>query len=94
MATPRLDVRPEEEWLAERAKHSMLALRDCVEVGPGKRGGIPVLLGTRFTVAQLFAEIGEGRSLPEIAADFGLDLGLMQKLMEGLAIQLDRPLSP
>ncbi len=94
MPAPRLDVRPEEEWLAERARHSMTVLRECVEVSPGKQGGVPVLRGTRFTVAQLFAEIGEGRSLPEIAADFGLDLGLMKKLMEGLAIQLDRPLSP
>src|SRR5262245_60900557 len=83
----------EEEWLAERAKYALAVLRDCVEVHPDKRGGVPVLRGTRFTVAQLFAEIGEGRSLGEIASDFSLDLEVMKKLMEGFSIHLDRPLA-
>src|SRR5260370_24098627 len=83
----------EEEWLAERARYSLLALRDCVEINPEKHGGVPVLRGTRFTVAQLFAEIGDGRSLPEIASDFGIDEGLMRKLMESFSIYLDRPLA-
>jgi uncharacterized protein (DUF433 family) len=84
----------EAEWLAERTKHAILMIRDCVEVNPNKRGGVPVLKGTRFTVAQLFAELGEGRSLGEIAEDFELDPTMMKKLMESFAIQLDRPFVP
>jgi uncharacterized protein (DUF433 family) len=80
-----------DEWLAERAKSSLLVLRDCVEVSPAKRGGVPVLRGTRFTIAQVFAEVAAGRSLAEIATDFDLDVELMKKLLESLSIQLDRP---
>ncbi len=81
----------EEQWLAERAKHALVRLRECVEVNPGKRGGVPVLRGTRFTVSQLFAEIGEGRSLPEIADAFRLDLEQMKKVMESFSTHLDCP---
>jgi uncharacterized protein (DUF433 family) len=81
----------EAEWLIERARFSLLSLRDCVEVNPNKRGGVPVLRGTRFTVAQLFAEIGEGRSIGDIAEDFELDLAVIKELFESFSIQLDRP---
>jgi uncharacterized protein (DUF433 family) len=83
----------DEEWVAERAQHALLTLRDCVEVNAGKRGSIPVLRGTRFTLSQLFAEISEGRSLLEIAADFGLDLDQMKKFMESFSIHIDRPVA-
>jgi uncharacterized protein (DUF433 family) len=83
---------PAEEWLAERTKYALVSLHDCVEVDPDKVGGVPVLRGTRFTVAQLFAEISEGRSLPDIAEGFRLDLEQLKKVMEGLSIHLDRPL--
>jgi len=81
----------EEEWLAERAKHALIMLRACVEVDPGKHGGIPVLRGTRFPVAQVFAEMSEGISIVELAADFDLDVEVLKQLLEALAINLDRP---
>ena len=81
----------EAEWLVERAKYALLVIQDCVEVNPNKRGGVPVLRGTRFTVAQLFAEISEGRSLGDIAEDFEIDLVIMKKVMESFAIHFDRP---
>jgi uncharacterized protein (DUF433 family) len=81
----------EEEWLAERARHALLMLRDCVEVNPGKHGGIPVLRGTRFPIAQVFAELSEGLSIEQLAADFDLDRDMLKHLLEGFAIQLDRP---
>ncbi|HKI30582.1 MAG TPA: DUF433 domain-containing protein [Gemmataceae bacterium] len=81
----------EAEWLVERAKYALLVIQDCVEVNPNKRGGVPVLRGTRFTVAQLFAEISEGRSLGDIAEDFDIDLVIIKKVMESFAIHFDRP---
>jgi uncharacterized protein (DUF433 family) len=80
-----------EEWLAERARHAMLMLRDCAEVNPRKRGGVPVLKGTRFTLAQILAEIAEGRSVTELAEDFDLDLEIIKQFLEGLSIYFDRP---
>jgi uncharacterized protein (DUF433 family) len=80
-----------EEWLSERARYAVLMLRDCTEVNPRKRSGIPVLKGTRFTLAQILAEIAEGRSVTELAEDFDLDLELIKGFLEGLSICFDRP---
>ena len=80
-----------EEWLAERARYAILMLRDCTEVNPKKRGGVPVLKGTRFTLAQILAEIAEGRSIVDLAEDFELDSELIKEFLEGIAISLDRP---
>jgi uncharacterized protein (DUF433 family) len=68
-------------------------LDDCVEVHPGKRGSVPVLAGTRFTLAQLLAELAEGdRSVDQIAANFDLDSEAVRAFLEGLSIYLDRPM--
>jgi uncharacterized protein (DUF433 family) len=84
----------QEEWLLQRARFAAGLLRNCVEVDPNKRGGIPVLLGTRFTVAQLFAEMAEGRSIQDIADDFDLELEGIKALLQGFSAQLDRPMVP
>jgi uncharacterized protein (DUF433 family) len=78
------------EWQLERIRFGLGALRDCIEVNANKRGGVPVLKGTRFTLAQLFAEMADGRSIGEIAEDFDLDFGQLKQFLEGVAIQLDR----
>jgi uncharacterized protein (DUF433 family) len=88
---PRYRLVSHEEWLAERARHAASMLRNCVEMNPRKRGGIPVLKGTRFTLAQILAEIAEGRDVNELAEDFELDLELIKEFLHGLAICLDRP---
>lgn len=80
-----------DEWLAERMLYASHVLRECVDVDPKRRGGIPVLKGTRFTLAQLLAELADGRSLPCIAEDFELDLQILEQFMRGLSICLDRP---
>ncbi|HYV34165.1 MAG TPA: DUF433 domain-containing protein [Gemmataceae bacterium] len=77
--------------LLTKTRHAMLALKDCVEVNPLKRGGAPVLVGTRFTVAQLLAELAAGRSVAEIAEDFDLALNTIERLLDGLALSLDGP---
>lgn len=89
----RNDTLTHEAWLAERMLWATSVLRDCVEVDPQKRSGIPVLKGTRFTVAQLFAELADGRSVVEIAEDFELDLDNIKALLQGFATHLDRPIS-
>ena len=83
-----------EDWLAERSQWATSVLRDSVEVDPNKRSGVPVLKGTRFTIAQLFAEIAEGRSIVEIAEDFELDLDTIKSLLQGFSTHLDHPMSP
>ena len=80
-----------EEWLTERTRHAIRELGDCVERNPAKLGGVPVLKGTRISVAQVLAELGEGQSAEEIADDFDLDVTLVKKLVQGLAVCLDTP---
>ena len=82
---------PLEQWLAERTRHASRELTECIEVSAEKLGGVPVLKGTRISIAQILAEIGEGQSAEEVAADFDIDVGLVKKLVLGLAVCLDRP---
>ena len=67
--------------LMTRWHSAATALRSCIEIDRNKSGGAPVLKGTRFTIAQLFAEIAEGRSIEEISRDFDLDLDTIKKLL-------------
>ncbi len=81
------------QWLTERTQHASRELSDCVELNPQKLGGVPVLKGSRISVGQILAEIGEGRTADQVAADFDLDAALVKRLVQGLAVCLDRPTS-
>jgi len=50
-----------------------------------------VIKGTRFPVARVFAEISDDVTLSEIAEDFDLDVNVLKKLVEGIAILFERP---
>ena len=82
------------QWLAERTEYAGRELGDCVELQPGKLGGVPVLKGTRMSVAQVLAELGEGRSVTEVAEDFDLDVALVKRFVSGLSVCLDRTVAP
>ena len=81
------------QWLTERVQYATRELGDCLEWNANKLGGAPVLRGTRISVAQILAELGEGQSAEQVAQDFDLDVLLVKKLVQGLAICLDRPVS-
>jgi uncharacterized protein (DUF433 family) len=80
-----------EQWVAERLRFAVRMLRETIEVNPQKRGGVPVLSGTRVPVAQILAEIADDASVSEIAAELDLDAECIRKLLEGIASYLDRP---
>jgi uncharacterized protein (DUF433 family) len=80
----------DQDWVAERVRYASLTLRDCIEVDPDLRSGVPVLRGTRFTVAQMLAELADGRSLSEIAGAFRLNEDQMRQVLESMAIYLDQ----
>jgi uncharacterized protein (DUF433 family) len=82
----------DDEWLAEQARQALHLLRQTVEIDPEKHSGVPVLRGTRFTLAQLFVEMSEGRGILEIAESFHLDKDQLRELLEGLSMHFDRPL--
>jgi uncharacterized protein (DUF433 family) len=79
-----------EEWIVERLRRAAIMLRDVIEINERRRGGIPVLAGTRFTIAQVLGELADGRNVKEIAELFELDLDQIVTLLQGLSIHLDR----
>ena len=81
----------EDEWLSYRLLAANAMLIHCVEINPKKRGGIPVIRGTRFTASQVLAELADGRSIPEICDAFHIDSGSVVMFIETLSIYLDRP---
>jgi uncharacterized protein (DUF433 family) len=80
-----------EEWYSEWALWGHDALRNSVEIDPGRRGGIPVLKGTRFTVGQTLSELADSSGVSEVAAQFDLDEKVIRKLLYGLALLADKP---
>ena len=66
-------------------------LREVTEINPKRRGGVPVLKGTRFTAAQALAELADSSGVNEVAQNFDIDSGTIRKLLEGLSLILMRP---
>jgi len=88
---PRVRSVRREQWMAERLRSAALLLRQCVTIDPEIRGGVPVLKGTRVPIAQIIAELADDARASEIADDLDLDESLIDNLLEGIAIHLDRP---
>ena len=56
-----------------------------VDVDPKRRGGQPVLRGTRFTVSQIFAELADGNGPLELAENFALNEEGIRDLLRRMA---------
>lgn len=93
-----LEERPDIGIVVEDRTHHMLhrlframqILQQTVEIDPRRRGGTPVLRGTRFKASQLIAQIAEGDSIDDLEEDLGLDREVMQQFLKALSICLDR----
>jgi uncharacterized protein (DUF433 family) len=68
-------------------------LHDAVDFDRDTRGGVLVLHGTRFPVSRILAEIADDSTISELAEDFDLDVELLRKLLQGMAICLERPVA-
>lgn len=73
-----------------RLFRALQLLKDSVEIDPERRGGYPVLAGTRFKASQLLAQIAEGDSIDDLEENLGLDRDVMQQFLRALSICLDR----
>ncbi len=80
--------------LAYRAQEATRLLVDSVEINKSKRGGVPVVRGTRFSVAQVLAELAEDHRVSEISSEYEMDLQRLRDILNGLALHLDKPLIP
>lgn len=57
---------------------------------PDRMGSKPCVKNTRLTVAQLLAELAEGRTISEIANTFELEVELMRGVLDELALWFDK----
>jgi uncharacterized protein (DUF433 family) len=81
------------EVLAFRIFTSMQMMHESVEIDPTKRGGVPVIRGTRFPVSRFLADLAEHGAVKEIADDYDISVIPMKEFLVSLSIQLDRPFS-
>jgi uncharacterized protein (DUF433 family) len=66
-------------------------LHDVVQIDPRRAGGVPVLMGTRFTVAQTLAELAQTGGVQEVADNYDLDPRTIREMLTGLSLILMRP---
>jgi uncharacterized protein (DUF433 family) len=78
------------EWYFETMLLGYDKLGEAVEINPRRRGGVPVLKGTRFTVAQTLAELADTSGVDEVARNYDLDANVIRKMLEGLSLVLMR----
>lgn len=55
-----------------------------------RRGGLPCLRGTRFTISQVLAELADGCCIAELAEDFDLDVDMIEAALRELALTYER----
>lgn len=72
--TPSLKPSPQRavEWYFECTLMGYATLKSVVEINPLRRGGVPVLRGTQFTVAQTLAELARSSGVAEVAENYEL----------------------
>ncbi len=79
------------EWIGIQLHTAMVVSRELVVSNPQILSGVPVLRGTRFSVARVLVELSEDVSISELADDYELDLGVLRRLLQCLSMYLDRP---
>lgn len=58
-----------------------------ISIDKQRRGGLPCIAGTRFTVAQFLAELSDGESISSISEDFDIDLEKLKGVLEELSVR-------
>lgn len=91
LVLPHHGTAPVAEWHVECALTGARLLRDCLDVDPHRRGGVPVLKGTGFTLAQTLVELSDSSGVDEVADNFDLDSETIRKALHGLSLLLEKP---
>lgn len=77
--------------MSMRLTFAAQTMKDLVEIDPNIAGGVPVLMGTRFTVARVIAELADGTTVSKLAREFDLNKENVVEVLHSIAIKLDRP---
>lgn len=77
--------------MAERLSIAVQLMNDSIDIDPDVLSGVPVVRGTRISVARVLAEIADNSNLSAIADNLEIDFQSLKNIIEGLSIRLDRP---
>jgi uncharacterized protein (DUF433 family) len=80
----------DEAKLSDRMQSALDILNEVVDIDVKKAGGKPCLIGTRFTLAQVFAEIAEGKSIIDLSKDFNLNKSHIEGFLRSISICFDQ----
>lgn len=80
-----------QQWFMECTANGYATLSQSVDIDPEIRGGVPVLKGTGFTVAQALAELAELSGVTELSEEFGIDAEVVRGMLGGLSLIFQRP---
>ncbi len=76
--------------IRKRMEYATRMLTDAIEINAKKRGGVPVVRGTRMPVSRLLAELADDISVSEFADEYKLNRKKLKKILEGLSVYIDR----
>src|ERR1700733_7316069 len=79
------------EWYISHVRLGEDLLQHCVEIDPERRGVVPVLKGTGFTVSQTLAELAKSSGVNQVAVKFELEVDTIKGMLFGLSGLLKRP---
>lgn len=79
------------EAVAERLATAIQLLNDSIEIDADVLSGVPVVRGTRISVARVLAEVADNPTLSAIADNLEIDVQSLKNIIEGISICLDRP---
>ena len=77
--------------MAERLATAIQLLNDSIEIDADVLSGVPVVRGTRISVARVLAEVADNPTLSAIADNLEIDVQSLKNIIEGISICLDRP---
>jgi uncharacterized protein (DUF433 family) len=80
------------EWYFECNFLGYQTLQRVAEINPRRRGGVPVLRHTRFTLSQILAELANTSGVQEIADNYDLDGAAIKEVLVGLSLILLQPM--
>ena len=92
---PAIDViwiRTESDLLRRRLEFEARILADSIEISYEKKGGVPVVRGTRMPVARILAEVADNVRIKEFADNYDLDVEKLHAILQGFSVYLSRPL--
>ena len=78
-------------FVSRRLARAVESMQQHLDIDPARRSGVPVVKNTRFTVAQLLAQLADGDSIYDLEENFELDKNTLSCILHAFSAILDQP---